>query len=144
MLRSTFIAFASISDPRFPFRIIAVLSVIIQCIVIVGIVVKCQFTNKHVISNHDITLITLTLQHTTQAPRPQSLTQQQSRQGGGSDKPRNPTKCPHCKKYGGNGWAHDEPKKVSHDDCQFNKKYKGWKPDWVIAKMAKQDKADKD
>ena len=47
----------------------------------------------------------------------------------------NATNCKHCKKYGGNGYAHDPPKSISHDDCFFNKKHKGWRPRPVCKMM---------
>ncbi len=36
---------------------------------------------------------------------------------------------------GGNGFAHAAPKNITHDKCNFNPKYKGWRPKWVCDKM---------
>ena len=47
----------------------------------------------------------------------------------------NPTNCKCCKKYGGNGLAHAPPKKTPRSECNFNKKYKGWRPRWVCNKI---------
>ena len=48
---------------------------------------------------------------------------------------KNATKCPHCEKYKGNGYAHGPPANIPHDKCRFNKKFKGWRPEWVCKKM---------
>ena len=57
----------------------------------------------------------------------------------GSRKPNkqdiDPTSCPHCKEYGGYGLAHDSPKNVPHDKCNYNKKWKGWRPEWFCKKI---------
>ena len=47
----------------------------------------------------------------------------------------NPTSCPHCKEYGGYGLAHGAPKNVPHDKCKYNKRWKGWRPEWVCKKI---------
>ena len=47
----------------------------------------------------------------------------------------NPPSCPHCKEYGGYGLAHAAPKNVPHDKCNYNKKWKGWRPEWVCKKI---------
>ena len=43
----------------------------------------------------------------------------------------NPTNCPHCKEFGGYGLAHASPKSVPRAKCNYNKKWKGWRPEWV-------------
>ena len=57
----------------------------------------------------------------------------------GSRKPNkwdiNPTNCPHCKEFGGYGLTHALPKNVSHTKCNYNKKWKGWRPEWVCKKI---------
>ena len=47
----------------------------------------------------------------------------------------NPTNCPHCKEFGGYGLAHASPKNVPHTKCKYNKKWKGWRPEWVYNKI---------
>ena len=47
----------------------------------------------------------------------------------------NPTSCPHCKEYEGYVLAHAAPKNVPHDKCNYNKKWKGWRPEWVSNKI---------
>ena len=47
----------------------------------------------------------------------------------------NPTSCPHCKEYGGYGLSHTAPKNVPHDECNYNKKWKGWRPECVCKKI---------
>ena len=47
----------------------------------------------------------------------------------------NPTSCPHSKEYGGYGLAHAVPKNVPHDKCNYNKKWKGWRPEWICKKI---------
>ena len=47
----------------------------------------------------------------------------------------NPTSCTHCKEYGGYGLAHALPKNVLHEKCNYNKKWKGWRPEWVCKKI---------
>ena len=42
-----------------------------------------------------------------------------------------PTNCTHCKEFGGYGLAHTLPKSVTHKKCNYNKKWKGWRPEWV-------------
>ena len=51
------------------------------------------------------------------------------------ERERNPTGCKYCAKHGGNGFAHAAPKNITHDKCNFNPKYKGWRPKWVCDKM---------
>ena len=46
-------------------------------------------------------------------------------------KDKNPTGCKYCDKYGGNGNAHAPPKSIPHSKCNYNNKYKGWRPEWV-------------
>ena len=54
--------------------------------------------------------------------------------------PTNPTKCPHCKKYGRHGGAHTEGYgKKTHAECFFNKDFKGERPEYVKRIMAKVD-----
>ena len=36
--------------------------------------------------------------------------------------------------FGGNGFAHGPPKNIPHNKCNYNKKWKGWRPDWVCKK----------
>ena len=47
----------------------------------------------------------------------------------------NPTGCKYCAKYKGNGFAHLPPKSIPHEKCNYNKKWKGWRPEWVCTKM---------
>ena len=47
----------------------------------------------------------------------------------------NPTRFPHCKEYRAYGLAHAAPKNVQHDKCNYNKKWKGWRPEWVCKKI---------
>ena len=47
----------------------------------------------------------------------------------------NPTNCPHCKEFGGYGLAHTLPKNVLHAKFNYNKKWKGWIPEWVCKKI---------
>lgn len=75
-------------------------------------------------------------------PRGRSSSKHRDRgasRGKSEERPKNPTKCPHCKKYNGNGWAHGPPSNIGHDECHFNKKYKGWKPAWIGERMARMD-----
>ena len=51
------------------------------------------------------------------------------------ERERNPTGCKYCAKHGGNGFAHAAPKNITHDKCNFNPKYKGWRPKWVYDKL---------
>ena len=51
------------------------------------------------------------------------------------ERERNPTSCKQCAKQGGNGYAHTAPKNITHDKCNFNPKYKGWRPKWVCNKL---------
>ena len=54
--------------------------------------------------------------------------------------PTNPTKCPHCKKYGRHGGAHTEGYgKKSHAECFFNKDFKGERPEYAKRIMEKVD-----
>ena len=46
-------------------------------------------------------------------------------------KEKNPTGCKYCKEYGGNGNAYVPPKSFPHSKCKYNKKYQGWRPEWV-------------
>ena len=48
---------------------------------------------------------------------------------------KNPTGCKYCKKFGGNGYAHGPPKNIPHSKCNYNKKWKGWRPEWVCKKI---------
>ena len=50
-------------------------------------------------------------------------------------KEKNPTGCKYCDKYGGNGNSHAPPKSIPHSKCNYNKKYKGWRPEWVCNKL---------
>ena len=62
----------------------------------------------------------------------------QSKSGDGKkneERELNPTSCKHCAKHGGNGYAHEAPKNITHDKCNFNPKYKGWRPEWVCNKL---------
>ena len=47
----------------------------------------------------------------------------------------NPTSFPHCKEFGGYGLAHASPKNVPHEKFNYNKKWKGWRPEWVCKKI---------
>ena len=47
----------------------------------------------------------------------------------------NPTKCPFSKEFGGYGLSHAAPKNVPHKNCNYNKKWKGWMPEWVCKKI---------
>ena len=40
----------------------------------------------------------------------------------------NPKNCPFCKEFGVYGLAHTAPKNVLHKKCNYNKKWKGWRP----------------
>ena len=51
------------------------------------------------------------------------------------ERERNPAGCKYCAKHGGNGYAHAAPKNIPHDKCNFNPKYKGWRPNWVCDKL---------
>ena len=42
----------------------------------------------------------------------------------------NPPSCPHFKEYEGYGLAYVAPKNVPHNNCNYNKKWKGWRPKW--------------
>ena len=42
-----------------------------------------------------------------------------------------PTNFPHWKEFDGYGRAHKSPKNVPHTKCNYNKKWKGWRPEWV-------------
>ena len=48
---------------------------------------------------------------------------------------KNPTGCKYCKKFGGNGYTHGPPKNILHSKCNYNKKWKGWRPKWVCKKI---------
>jgi hypothetical protein len=80
---------------------------------------------------------------TSRSPTPPSSTRRsrsrrQSKSGNGKKKEeqeRNPTGCKHCVKHGGNGYAQAAPKNIPHDKCNFNPKYKGWRPKWVCNKL---------
>ena len=47
----------------------------------------------------------------------------------------NPTNCKYFKKCKGNGFAHGPPNNIPHSKCNFNKKWKGWRPRWVCEKI---------
>ena len=47
----------------------------------------------------------------------------------------NVTNCKHCKKHGGNGYVHEPPRSIPHDKCNFNKKWKGYRPEWVCERI---------
>ena len=47
------------------------------------------------------------------------------------EKEKNLTGCKYCEKYGGNGNAHTPPKSITHSKCNYNKKYKGCRLEWV-------------
>ena len=47
----------------------------------------------------------------------------------------NPKNCPFCKEFVGYGLAHAAPKNVPHENCNYNKNWKGWKPEWVCKKI---------
>lgn len=47
----------------------------------------------------------------------------------------NVTNCKYCKKYKGNGFAHEPPRNIPHEKCNFNKKWKGYRPEWVCEKI---------
>ena len=80
---------------------------------------------------------------TSRSPTPPPVTDRSKSRGrskstGGKkkdDRERNPTGCKYCKKYGGSGFVHAAPKKIPHEKCNFNKKYKGYRPQWVCDKM---------
>ena len=74
----------------------------------------------------------------TLPPKGRSRSSRQSKSGNGKKdekRERNPTGCKHCAKHGGNGYVHAEPKNIPHDKCNFNPKYKGWRPKWVCDKL---------
>ena len=48
----------------------------------------------------------------------------------------NPQNCPHCKGFCGYGIAHASPKSVPHAKCNYNKNWKGWRPEWVCKKIS--------
>ena len=48
----------------------------------------------------------------------------------------NPTNCPYCKEFGGYGLAHASPKSVPHTKFNYNKKWKGWRPEWVCKNIS--------
>ena len=50
-------------------------------------------------------------------------------------KKKNPTGCKYCTKYGGNGLAHGPPNNIPHSKCNYNKKWIGWRPEWVCKKI---------
>lgn len=52
-----------------------------------------------------------------------------------AEKDINPTKCKYCKEFGGYGMAHAAPKSIPHSKCNYNKKWKGWRPEWVCKKI---------
>ena len=43
----------------------------------------------------------------------------------------NPKNCLHCREFGNYGLAHLSPKSVPHVKCNYNKKWKVWRPEWV-------------
>ena len=51
------------------------------------------------------------------------------------EKNKNPTVCKYCTKYGGNGLAHGSPNNILHYKCNYNNKWKGWRPKWVRKKI---------
>jgi hypothetical protein len=69
---------------------------------------------------------------TSRSPTPPRRSKSQRRSQSKGDKTeereRNPTKCKYCTKFNGNGFAHAPPKNIPHDKCNFNKKFKGWRP----------------
>ena len=48
------------------------------------------------------------------------------------DKPLNPTGCKHFKHYKGNVWDHSPPKIIPHSKCNYNPRYKGWRPEYLF------------
>ena len=68
------------------------------------------------------------------AKQEQTLIKEQRRKKD-EEREQNPTGCKYCAKHGGNGYAHAVPKKIPHDKCNFNPKYKGWRPKWVCNKL---------
>ena len=50
-------------------------------------------------------------------------------------KDNNLTNFPFCREFGGYGLAHAVPKNVPHENCNYNKKWKGWRPEWVCKKI---------
>ena len=51
------------------------------------------------------------------------------------DKKKNPTGCKYCTKYRGNGLAHGRTNNIPHSKCNYNKKWTGWRPEWVCKKI---------
>ena len=51
------------------------------------------------------------------------------------EKKKNPTGCKYCTKYGGNDLVHGPTKKLPHSKYKYNKKWKGWRPEWVYKKI---------
>ena len=52
------------------------------------------------------------------------------------EKKNNPTGCKYCTKYGGKGLAHGPPNNSSHSKFNYNKKWTGWRPEWICKKSA--------
>ena len=44
--------------------------------------------------------------------------------------------CKYCAKYGRNGLAHGPPNNILHSKCNFNKKWEGWRTEWVCKKSS--------
>ena len=51
------------------------------------------------------------------------------------EKNKNQTNCKYCPNYWGNGLAHGPPNNVPHTKCNYNKKWTGWRPEWVCKKI---------
>ena len=50
-------------------------------------------------------------------------------------KKENPTNCKYCAKYRGNSLPHGPPNNVPHTKWNYNKKWTGWRPEWVCKKI---------
>ena len=80
------------------------------------------------------------LHHIPPLPRRKRTTsrrtrRQTSRRRDEKEKKKNPTNCKHCAKYGGDGLIHGPPNKVLPTKCNYNKKWTGWRPEWVCKKI---------
>ena len=43
--------------------------------------------------------------------------------------------CRYCAKYGEDGLAHVLPNNILKSKCSYNKKWTGWRPEWVCKKI---------
>ena len=51
------------------------------------------------------------------------------------EKKNNPKGYKYLRKYGRNGLANGPSNNILHSKCKYNKKCKGWSPDWVCRKI---------